>query len=198
MRMSEMFPGKWLKKEDVPTPVVGTITRVTREEVNADNGGKELKVVMAFAESNLKPMILNIGNATAVTEMYGDDSANWIGKRVEIYTDPNVMFGGKRIGGLRLRAPSSQGAAPVQPAPAPVPAAPLAGPAALWDIKDADGNVLYKQTGETVFRMIAAGANPDLMMLKPSDRGREAVKPATEYGFVAKPSALATDESIPW
>lgn len=128
MKMNEMFPGKWLKKEDVPTPTVGTITRVSKEEVNADNGGKEMKVVMAFAEPNLKPMILNIGNATAVCELFGDDSTAWIGKRVEIFTDPNVMFGGKRIGGLRLRAPSAA-------APAPVPSA--NGQAGqLWDYSD--------------------------------------------------------------
>lgn len=165
MKMNEMFPGKWLKKEDVPVPTTATISRVSREEVNADNGGKEMKVVMAFAEAHLKPMILNIGNATAVTELYGDDSANWLGKRVEIYTDPNVMFGGKRVGGLRLRAPSQHA-----PQPAPVAAPPAPAPGALWDYSDGQ-NVVTRQTTEQVMDFLTdlfdQGANVDGIRVRP-------------------------------
>ena len=181
--MSEMFPGKWLKKEDVPHPTTATISRVSREEVNADNGGREMKVVMAFAEPHLKPMILNIGNATAVTELYGDDSANWVGKRVEVYTDPNVMFGGKRVGGLRLRAPSANGhhAAPDRdrfnvlknsgtPSEADARPAQPAG-VVLWDYSDGQ-NVVTRQTTEQVMdvltEMFDGGANVDGIRVRPS------------------------------
>jgi len=163
--MSEMFPGRWLKKEDVPHPTTATISRVSREEVNADNGGREMKVVMAFAEAHLKPMILNIGNATAVTELYGDDSANWVGKRVEVYTDPNVMFGGKRVGGLRLRAPSANGHH-AAPAPAPQPAGVV-----LWDYSDGQ-NVVTRQTTEQVMDTLTdlfdQGVNLDGIRVRPS------------------------------
>jgi hypothetical protein len=165
MKMNEMFPGKWLKKEDVPVPAAATISRVGREEVNADNGGKEMKVVMAFAEAHLKPMILNIGNATALSELFGDDSANWLGKRVEIYTDPNVMFGGKRVGGLRLRAPSAAAAPAPQPAPVAAP-----GGVKLWDFSDGQ-NVTLRQTTEQVLDFLTdlfdQGGNVDGIRVRP-------------------------------
>lgn len=168
MKMSEMFPGKWLKKEDVPAPVTATISRVTREEVNADNGGKEMKVVLAFAEPNLKPMILNVGNAVALTELYGDDSDHWLGKRVEVYTDPNVMFGGKRIGGLRLRAPSQR-----QQQHTPSAAN------GLWDYSDGH-NVTNGQTTEQVRDFLAemqdGGAPLSGVRVKPAGAPREAAK----------------------
>jgi hypothetical protein len=36
---------------------------------------------------------------------YGRDSDEWIGQQVELYCDPNVMFGSKRVGGIRCNVP---------------------------------------------------------------------------------------------
>src|SRR5688572_16870977 len=101
MKMSDMFPANFLKKEDVPQPTRAVIARVTMEEVTGDTG-KEMKATIHFDGDQLKPMILNKGNATTICESFGDDSDRWIGKTIEVYTDPGVMFGGKRVGGLRV------------------------------------------------------------------------------------------------
>jgi len=197
--MSEMFPGKWLKKEDVPHPTTATISRVSREEVNADNGGREMKVVMAFAEPHLKPMILNIGNATAVTELYGDDSANWVGKRVEVYTDPNVMFGGKRVGGLRLRTPSANGhhAAPVAaPALAPQPAA---GGQQLWNYSDGSVGVPRQTTQQVVAfltDLLDQGVDLNTIKIRPSGTTATPVLGEAwlaQYGDAAAPAGGGDD-----
>jgi len=111
MKLNEMYPSKFMSKDDAP--VVATIKNVVREEIKGDNGN-EMKNVVHF-QGNVKPMILNKGNAVMLTEAYGDDSIGWHGKPVEIYLDPNVMFGGKRVGGLRVRVPQGGGAAPPPP-----------------------------------------------------------------------------------
>lgn len=135
MKMSEMFPSSWLKKEDVPQPIRATIREVTQEEISGD-GGKELKAVVAFM-GNVKPMILNRGNAAALEEAFGDDSDLWHGKQVEIYVDGSVMFAGRRVGGLRLRVPDARNGAPNAPH------------SDLWDISDGT-KVTQRQTTDQV------------------------------------------------
>lgn len=102
MRFNDMYPSKYLKKEDVTTPIRTTIRSVSIEELDGDSG-KESKPVIFFTSA--KEMVLNKGNGTILYETYGEPD-QWQGKPVEIYVDPNVMFGSKRIGGLRLRIPS--------------------------------------------------------------------------------------------
>lgn len=33
---------------------------------------------------------------------WGDDATKWVGRRAELYGDPNVMFGRERVGGIRV------------------------------------------------------------------------------------------------
>lgn len=110
MKIGELFPSNWLKKEDLPHPVVATIRAVTQEKIKGERGD-ELKPVLHFLGS-LKPMVLNRGNATIISSIYGDDITNWPNKIIEVYADPSVMFAGRLVGGIRLRAP--QGHAPRQ------------------------------------------------------------------------------------
>lgn len=111
---SELFPSRFLKKEDVPHRIVATIQSITEETVKTDHGNEGKNVINL---SGMKPMILNKGNATVLYEAYGEP-IGWPGKQVEVYADPNVMFGGKRVGGLRLAIPvipqQGFGTAPVQ------------------------------------------------------------------------------------
>jgi hypothetical protein len=100
-----MYPSKYLSKEDIKRPVVATIQSVTREQMEI--GKKEIKSVLHFAGGELKPMILNRGNGKILFACLGDDSSAWTGKQVEIYVDPNVMFGGDIVGGLRVRMPAT-------------------------------------------------------------------------------------------
>lgn len=99
-----MYPSTWLSKEDCRIPLHATIKQVTQEEIKGE-GGKELKNVIHFMGS-VKSLILNKGNASILCDLFGDDSNQWHGEQIEIYVDANVMFGGKRVGGLRVRAPS--------------------------------------------------------------------------------------------
>lgn len=106
MKMAEMYPSNWLKKEDATIPIHTTIRQVTQEQIKGERGN-ELKPVLHFNNPNIKPMVLNRGNGNILAATYGDDTNNWTGKPVEIYHDPNVQFAGKIVGGLRVRVPST-------------------------------------------------------------------------------------------
>lgn len=110
MNFNDMYPSKYLKKEDVPVPRTVTIKGVGQAVVGGEQG--EEKNILYFHE--LKEMVLNKANAFTIFEAYGEPT-NWPGKRVEVFSDPSVMFGGKRVGGLRLRVPSQNGQPPAQP-----------------------------------------------------------------------------------
>lgn len=183
MKLNDLYPSNFLKKEDVATPVVATIKLVDQEEVN-NEGGKELKPVMHFT-ALLKPMILNRGNGETIAALYGDDTDNWVGKPIEIYADPSVMFAGKRIGGVRVRAPSRNGTH--------VPAG------ELWDVSD--GTALVRQlTAEAVREHLAAATSMGVPLGKFKVRPYPAgpVEPAEQWLTRHAEAEPAGDGGIPF
>ncbi len=104
MKRSEAFPSNYLGKDDVQKPFIAVIASVAMAELKGDNG-IEHKPTMHFADGSTKPMIVNNVNWLTCEESYGPDSDFWNGKPVEIYVDPTIMFGNKRVGGVRLRIP---------------------------------------------------------------------------------------------
>ena len=100
--LNEMLPSRFLKKEDVPAPVLVTISAITHEVVDKDT--EEKKWAMHFEEFD-KPLALNSTNLQITAKACGSqDSDEWLGRKIVIYTDDNVSFAGKIVGGLRLRA----------------------------------------------------------------------------------------------
>jgi hypothetical protein len=106
MKRSDAFPSKYLGKDDVDPPRLGTISSVRIDTLKSDDGA-ENKPVMYFREEVLKPLILNNTNWTICEEAYGEDSDTWAGKKLELYHDPTIMFGKKRVGGVRVRIPAN-------------------------------------------------------------------------------------------
>lgn len=110
MKRDQAFPSNYLGQEDIKQPIVVTISGVRVEQlIDRETGGKKQKPVMSFTDEAIKPLILNNHNWTVLESAYGDDSDLWLGKPIEIYCDPNIMFGKRRTGGLRLRIPSRSG-----------------------------------------------------------------------------------------
>jgi hypothetical protein len=102
MKLNELFPSTYLKKDDIPRPMVVTIDCVVIEMVGADED-KEQKPIINFRNCE-KAMVLNKTNATELASMFGDDTDKWAGKTIELYADHSIMFAGKRVGGIRIRA----------------------------------------------------------------------------------------------
>src|SRR5215470_15187849 len=104
---------KYLKKEDIPSPVITSILWVKEEEVTAPGKGTETRLVLYF-EGLKKGLVLNTANAEALAEITGtDDYEKWSDIPIQLYVDPDVTFGKKKVGGIRIRKPV--------PVPVPVP-----------------------------------------------------------------------------
>jgi hypothetical protein len=114
-RTSEMRESKFLKKEDVGRGALGTIASCVRMNVSKEGAPDEMKWCLTFQEID-KPLVLNSTNIQLCEHIFGsDDTDYWIGKRIVLYTDPNVSYQGKLIGGIRVRAPKPNAAPPPPP-----------------------------------------------------------------------------------
>ena len=104
---------KYLAKEDVGEAGLDlTIRGFKREVVEGDNGDED-KIVLYFAEPNVKPMILNRTNSSRIAVATGCKTAGETrGKVVNVFNDPYVEFGGKIVGGLRIRKAQGNTSAP--------------------------------------------------------------------------------------
>lgn len=113
----------YLKKEDVGEKGYDlTIDRFTRETVGTGKDAEELAVM--YFRGAKKGMILKKTNADMLAHIFGtDDPDDVIGKTINVYDDPSVVFGGKRVGGLRIRA-AMGGQRQTEPEPPPPPPPP--------------------------------------------------------------------------
>jgi hypothetical protein len=115
-----MLESKFLKKEDVGRGMLVTISGCIQENMAMEGKKPDMKWCLEFTETD-KPLVLNSTNIQLCEQICGsDDTDHWIGKRIVLYTDPNVSFGGKLVGGIRVRAPKVTAKLPPPPAPPPV------------------------------------------------------------------------------
>ena len=119
-KTSEMRESKFLKKEDVGKGALVTITGCVQKNVAKDGADPEHKWCLTFRELD-KPLVLNATNVQLCEAICGsDDTDHWQGKRIVLYTDPNVSYQGKLIGGIRVRAPKPGSVAPPPPLDTPL------------------------------------------------------------------------------
>lgn len=115
-KTSEMRSSKFLKQEDVPSPVLWTIEKLEKHNVAKEGAEIEYKWCLEFAECD-KPLVLNSTNIQLCERIFGsDDTDHWMGKKLVLYVDPTVSYAGKITGGIRVRAPKKTAA----PTPPPV------------------------------------------------------------------------------
>ena len=103
----------YMRKEDFPKPELLTISGASVEKV-----GEDERLIIHFKESE-KSLVANKTNLQLLAVFYGsDDTDDWMAKKVVLWNDPTVMYGGKPIGGIRVRLPKG-----VDPIPPSVPQA---------------------------------------------------------------------------
>lgn len=118
MRIGEMKESKYLKKEDVGHGKLVTIISLDQQNVAMEDQPPDLKWIMHFREFQ-KGMVLNWTNIQLVAKALGtEETTEWIGKQVVVFEDPNVSYGGKVTGGIRIRARKTV-SVPI-PTPSPV------------------------------------------------------------------------------
>jgi hypothetical protein len=98
-----MVQSKYLKTADVPDPVIVTIIKVGKVNLAKEDAAPEYKWAIRFKEF-AKPMVLNSTNIKIAEKVLGsDDTDDWAGKEIVLFTDDNVTFGGELVGGLRFK-----------------------------------------------------------------------------------------------
>lgn len=90
-------------------PMVLKITDWEVVEFKDEKSGRTDKK-LALAVDNGQKLVLNVENSRTLIEGFGDETDDWIGRTLEAYFEPNVTFGGKKVGGLRVRVPKSDDA----------------------------------------------------------------------------------------
>lgn len=118
-KTSEMHPSNYVQKEDVGKGLLVTIKGLVLRNVALEEDAPDKKWCLLFHEID-KPFILNVTNIGLCEEVLAsDDTDQWIGKRIVLYIDPNVPYGGKKVGGIRVRAPKPNAVLPPPVAPPP-------------------------------------------------------------------------------
>ena len=139
MRRNEALPGQYLAQEDFAEPCLAKVALVVMNEVEGDHGKKDKPVLFisdpSYDVDVLRGIILNGTNWDMLVDMTGEqDSDQWKGLPIVIFVDPNVMFGKKKVGGIRIRPPKQQAAPAVaDPVAAPTAAASAEQPTLIDD-----------------------------------------------------------------
>ncbi len=92
--LSNTFKGEELDGEE---PVL-TIKQV--EVKSFDDGVQKLN--LHFAEDK-RTLVCNKTNAKKIAKAFGTETAQWAGKKIQLYFDEDVEYGGKTVGGIRVR-----------------------------------------------------------------------------------------------
>ena len=101
--MPVISTGHYLKRESVSAEgEIHTVIKCVEEEINSADGS-ETKWILYL--SDLKPLIMNATNIRRAVAAFGTAEVNdWGGQPLIVYDDDSVEYGGKVVGGVRLRA----------------------------------------------------------------------------------------------
>lgn len=87
------------------------------DQLNADDllaGAITVQITAVERGNNEQPIRIRVGGGyqpyypcksmrRVMIAAWGDDGRQWVGKRLELYADPEVAFGGVKVGGIRIR-----------------------------------------------------------------------------------------------
>lgn len=102
--ISEMKDSKFLKKDHVGRAgKTFTIKGCAQHNVAPDDKPVEMKWCLELTETD-KPMVMNSTNLDLAALALGSNNTDdWIGKKITLVEDPTIAFGGKLVGGIRVK-----------------------------------------------------------------------------------------------
>jgi hypothetical protein len=104
MKRDDLFPGRYLKASDLKgQPTTLTIKSANVAALKNMQGDTEDKLVLGFADQP-KKLVCNRTNYDSIADLYGDETDQWPGKRVEVYPS-KASLGGRSVDAIRVRAP---------------------------------------------------------------------------------------------
>jgi hypothetical protein len=121
MRRSDAFPSNRLKAEDLQGKRVKLkMAKCLPVEVNDRKTGGTKRMPELHFYGTEKTLLLNVTNWTEIEEAYGEESDDWDGQIIELYT-ARVQFGTDRVDAIRVNAmPAKPTAAQAEAAQRPI------------------------------------------------------------------------------
>jgi hypothetical protein len=116
MKRSELYPRRFFSADDFsPQGQIYTIGKITSEKVGTN---QETKNVVYFINCD-KQWIMNITCFDLIADFLGGDTADWPGKKVQLFPTTTTL-GGKPVACIRVKRPRPSAPAQATP-PAPPP-----------------------------------------------------------------------------
>jgi hypothetical protein len=101
--LDSVYGSKFLSAADIGERKIRTkILKVRKEELRGKDDKKRMRFAL-FLESLDKPLVLNATNKDRLVDGLGRVPSKWAGASVGVFVDPDVSFGGKKTGGVRLK-----------------------------------------------------------------------------------------------
>jgi hypothetical protein len=109
MKLTEMFPSRFVKGEELTKPVTVTIARVEAETMRPSRTEEVTKFVLYFVESRTgRGVVLSKTLANQIAQALGsDDTEDWPGQRITLYPEPVRVGNAERVA-IRARAAAPQ------------------------------------------------------------------------------------------
>ncbi len=103
-KVSDMFPSKYVKGEDLGNKTfVVTIKEIRQEKMRPNPQSPDVMMWVIYTAEGKRGIVLGKPLATQIQNILGSENTDdWIGKQIAIYAEP-VMVGGKRRMGIRAR-----------------------------------------------------------------------------------------------
>ena len=115
LKANELCPSPNLQALDIGTDL-GDSVNVTIKGFDKCEVGKEKQIrSRLFVEEFDRPLVINRTNVKALIDLYGNDTADWIGERFNLYVS-ETSFQGDTVRCLRVRAVKAEKAAEPKPA----------------------------------------------------------------------------------
>lgn len=98
MKLSEMFPSRYLAPQDLRGREVPVIIRgVEYDEMRDPRSGKRISKPVVYFEKKTKGLVLNKTNAFAIGEIVGsEDTRDWLGREIVLYPTRTIVAGTER------------------------------------------------------------------------------------------------------
>ena len=110
--VDDLKSSNFITQKDVEKPMLVCIDHWEKVNVAKEGAEPEMRYALYFKGVD-KPMTLNVTNGNIIAAITGSaDFDDWINKFIVLYRDPNISFGGKMVGGIRVRAPKAGFTAP--------------------------------------------------------------------------------------
>lgn len=94
---------KYLRAIDLDPHHDKTVTIVSVSEDSLLQDGRTVrKWILWFAEVE-GGLALNRGNGQVLCQLFGDETDQWVQKRITLFVDSTVRFNGENVAGIRIR-----------------------------------------------------------------------------------------------